>query len=150
MKAYSFRLAGVARVRHLEEGIAAQELAAASGEVARARRDLVLATGLLERCAIPGGNLSIRDVHWTQDQADRLAGSRRARLAALEEAEARRALARDRWTVARRRCAVLERLDDQRRSEWQTEFDRAEAKELDDMASVRGPGRLVASTGGGW
>ena len=66
--------------------------------------------------------------------------SRRAHAAALTEAESRRVLAREQWLVARRRCAVLERLDHRRRAEWQTEFDRTEAKELDDMASVRSLG----------
>lgn len=150
MKAYSFRLAGVARVRQLEEGIARQDLATASGEVADALHRLALATEALENHAVPEGTLSVRDLRWTQDQADRMAESRRAGVAVLEAAEARRALARDRWMVSRRRCAVLERLDDRRRGEWQTEFDRAEAKELDDMASVRGLGRAFASIGGEW
>ena len=149
MKAYAFRLAGVARVRQLEEGIAAQELATSSNEVVRATADLARAAGLLEQLALPGGTLSGGDLHWTADQADRMAASRRDLVMALEAAEARRTAARDRWLVARRRCAVLERLDDRRRSEWQTEFDRSEAKELDDLASVRGPGRQAVAIGGG-
>lgn len=150
MKAYSFRLAGVARVRKLQEGIAAQELAAASHEMTRAKLGVARATELLEQLAVPEGTTTVLDVHWTQDQADRMGESRRAHLVALEAAEARRALARERWLVSRRRCAVLERLDDRRRSEWQTEFDRAEAKELDDMASVRAPRRPALTTGGEW
>ena len=148
MKAYSFRLAGIARVRQLQEGIAAQELAAASHQVMRAKRGVARATELLEQLAIPEGSTSVQDVHWTQDQADRMGASRRAHMVALEAAEVQRAQARDRWLASRRRCAVLERLDDRRRGEWQTEFDRTEAKELDDMASGRTPGRPALPTGG--
>jgi flagellar export protein FliJ len=150
VKAYSFRLAGVARVRQLEEGIAAQELATASRAVALARRDVARTTRRLDELAVPTGAASVRDVQWTQDQADRLGESRRAHLASLEAAEARRAAARDRWLVSRRRCAVLERLDDRRRGEWQTEFDRYEAKELDDMASVGRTGTAAEPGGPRW
>jgi flagellar export protein FliJ len=150
VKAYSFRLAGVARIRRLEEGIAAQELAVAAHAVALARQDVARATRRLGELAAPTGTASVQDVRWTQDQADRLSESRRAHLASLEAAETRRAAARDRWLVSRRRCAVLERLDDRRRGEWQTEFDRSEAKELDDMASVGGPGAPDAAGGARW
>jgi flagellar export protein FliJ len=150
VKAYSFRLAGVARVRQLEEGIAAQELATAARAVALAQRDVARATRQLGELAAPTGATSVHDVRWTEDQADRLSESRRAHLAALEAAETQRAVARDRWLVSRRRCAVLERLDDRRRGEWQTEFDRSEAKELDDMASVGGPGTPAVAGGAGW
>lgn len=150
MKAYAFRLAGVARVRQLEEGIAAQELATAAHAVALAQRAVDRATRQLGELAAPTGAGSVQDVRWTQDQADRLSESRRAHLEALAVAETRRAAARDRWVVARRRCAVLERLDDRRRGEWETEFDRSEAKELDDMATVGGPGASVVPAGAVW
>jgi flagellar export protein FliJ len=140
MKAYSFRLAGVARVRHLQEGIAAQGLATATREVAAAKAGLATATTLLEQLAVPDGTTSVDILRWTGDQADRMGESCRAHASALEAAESRRVVAREQWLAARRRCAVLERLDARRRSEWQTEFDRSEAKELDDIASGRAIG----------
>ena len=140
MRAYSFRLAGVARVRHLQEGIAAQGLATATRDVASAMAGLAHATALLDQLAVPQGTTSADILHWTGDQADRMGEARRAHATALAAAEARREMAREQWLVARRRCAVLERLDARRRSEWQTEYDRAEAKELDDMASGRAIG----------
>jgi len=149
VKAYSFRLAAVARVRQLEDGVAAQQLATASAGVTRAKHGLDRATELLEQLEVPEGSLAVQEVHWAQDQADRMAESRRAHLTALEAAEAERTVARERWLATRRRCAVLERLDDRRRGEWQTEFDRAEGKELDDVASVRALARR-AGTSGGW
>jgi len=136
MRAYSFRLASVARVRALQEGIAAQALATASHRLVRAEVELGRAVSELERLTAPVGETSAEDVHWARDQSDRMGQTRQSATQAVDEAGTLREAAREQWIVARRRCAVLERLDDRRRSEWQIAFDRQEAKELDDLAPV--------------
>ncbi len=136
MKAYRFRLEGVARIRGLQERLAAHTLAGATVILRRAERALVEARAALAALSPPSGSTTGAQVVWTQDQGERLDETRRRRAEAVAAASTAVDDARRAWGEARKRCAMLERLDARQREQWQVTFDRAETKELDDVATV--------------
>jgi flagellar biosynthesis chaperone FliJ len=137
VKAYRFRLATVARIRVLEERVAADRFRVAQRDLRRAQgaedaaaRNLVLLAG-------PAGLMTMAEVTWIGEQAERLA----ATLAACREdvvvAEAGCVEARRHWDIALRRSEVLARLDEQGRVRWRADALRHEAGELDDLSNAR-------------
>jgi flagellar export protein FliJ len=137
VKAYRFRLATVARIRALEERVAAdrfrvaqRDLRQAQGAHDAAARDLGLLKG-------PAGLMTMAEVTWLGEQAERLS----ATLAACREdvvvAEAACVEARRQWDIALRRSEVLARLDEQGRARWRADALRHEAAELDDLSNAR-------------
>jgi flagellar protein FliJ len=137
VKAYSFRLDSVLRVRRMQERVATQRLATAAralqhaeGESARARRSL-------EDMTAPAGRLTIGDISWANDQSTRMSETARDRAEAVEAAAEAARQATEAWGSARQRTAMLERLDERQVALWRVEFERTEAAVLDDVATRR-------------
>ena len=61
----------------------------------------------------------------------------------LEEADVQLDEARTAWLAARRKTAVLDRLDERQRAAWEVEDGREQAKELDELATGRHQAREV-------
>lgn len=137
MKAYRFRLAGVAHIRQAQEQAAANSLALANLALRRAESAREHAIAERNNLRLPEGTVSVDAFSWLQDQAERATEEVARRTHVVLEARAAVDDARRQWVEARQRTAVLERLDDRQRALWQQEFDRSEATEMDDMASMR-------------
>ena len=137
MKAYRFRLAGVAHIRQAQEDAAANVLALANLDLRRAEADRRHAMAVREGLHHPTGTVTPEAIAWIQDQAERASEEIRRCTELVERAHDAVVSARQQWLEARQRCAVLERLDERQRADWQKEFDRLESVELDDLASVR-------------
>jgi flagellar FliJ protein len=137
VRAYRFRLAGVARVRAVQERVAAQQLAVANRDLHHAREARRCAAVALDRLAWPAGPTTPAALQWTADQSDRLASTLRRRTDEAETAEVIAGDAARAWTSARQRGAALERLEVRQRAEWRAEADRLEAGELDELTLAR-------------
>ncbi len=137
MRAYRFRLEEVARVRALQERLAGHSLADATAGLRRAEGALASARASLAALDAPQGETSPGAVSWTRDQSDRMGATRLLRTRDVDEAVEEVASARQAWERARKRCAMIERLDARQRALWQEEFDRSEAKALDDLVATR-------------
>ena len=137
MKAFHFRLATVARIRALEERVAADRLMVARRSLRHAEESLRVAEVALKALETPPGTTSMAAHLWVGDQAERLAET--VRLCEVEMAAARSACAqaRESWDVAVRRSGVLERLGEQALARWRSETLREEAAELDDLSLSR-------------
>ncbi len=141
MKSYRFRLATVARIRALEERVAADRLMTAQRDLRQARESARTAWNALAALEVPPGVTEMAVFLWLGAQADRLSESVRVCSEKVTEAESVCAEARLAWDVAVRRSGVLERLGEQGLARWRGEAQRAEAAELDDLSLVR-HGRL--------
>ena len=141
MKAYHFRLATVARIRALEERVAADRFRVAQRDLRQARESAQAAWNALATLEAPTGVSEMTAFVWLGDQADRLSESVRVSSEKVAEAEVACAEARLAWDVAVRRSGVLERLAEQGLARWRSEALREEAAELDDLSLVR-HGRL--------
>ena len=137
MKAFHFRLATVARIRALEERVAADRFMVAQRVLRQhesAARAAEVELGTLEA---PQGMTTMAALHWVADQADRLADAVRVCHENVAAAESACQEARAAWDVAVRRSGVLERLGEQELARWRHETLRAEAAELDDLSLAR-------------
>jgi flagellar export protein FliJ len=137
VRAYRFRLATVARIRALEESVARERLMVAQRDVRLAREAVGAAEAALGALRAPTGLSTMAALTWTGEQADRLAGTVRARRTAMAAAASRCVEARLAWDVASKRSGALERLDAQRFARWRDETARQEATELDDLSHAR-------------
>ncbi|HTU38819.1 MAG TPA: flagellar export protein FliJ [Acidimicrobiales bacterium] len=137
MRAFRFRLESVARVRQLQERLAAEQLALATRELraAQARCDDIRAA--TKQLTFPEGPSQMAALLWVHDQSARLSDLLRQREAQAAQAEAGADRARGAWLEAERRCRALRRLEERKRERWQLDADRADGAELDDMATVR-------------
>jgi flagellar export protein FliJ len=137
MKSYHFRLATVARIRALEERVARDRYMVSLRERRQAEDALRAAKQALLSFEAPRGTMSIDDVRWSADQAERLSrsvlGSFEVWRKVSETCEERRHA----WTVASKRSGVLERLDESERVAWREEWDRQAILELDDHTNSR-------------
>jgi flagellar export protein FliJ len=137
VKAYRFRLATVARIRALEERVAADRFRVAQRDLRRAQGAEDAAARDLGLLAGPAGLMTMAEVTWIGEQAERLS----ATLAACREdvvvAEVACVEARRQWDIALRRSEVLARLDEQGRVRWRADALRHEAAELDDLSNAR-------------
>jgi flagellar export protein FliJ len=137
VKAYRFRLATVARIRALEERVAADRFMVAQRDLRRAQGAERAAARDLGLLAGPEELTTMAEVSWIGEQAERLA----ATLAACRDDVATAAEActdaRRHWDVALRRSEVLQRLHEQGMARWRAESLRHEAAELDDLSNSR-------------
>lgn len=131
-----FRLAGLLRLRRLQEEQAAAVLARANAEAARAGREhaeirTVMAETLLPARADGGA--------WAAAVADRAAVASMVTEAALvaEVATRRGELAAGEWTAARTTVATLDKLGERHESVVRAEDERAEQLVLDEAAARR-------------
>jgi flagellar export protein FliJ len=137
VKAFRFRLATVARIRALEERVAAERFMAAQRALREAEESVRVTARALATLEAPRGTTTMAAHLWVGDQADRLAeavGVCRANVVAAASACAE---ARGAWDVAVRRSGVLERLGEQELARWRSEALREEAAELDDLSLSR-------------
>jgi flagellar export protein FliJ len=137
MRAYRFRLATVARVRVLEERVAQERFLAAFRTVRNAEDAARAARSALGALQAPRGSVTVADVVWLGDQAERRSATLRACQEMVVEARSHCAEARLAWNLAAKRASVLERLDDEGRAEWRRDALRQEVAELDDLSQVR-------------
>jgi len=137
VKAFSFRLESVARVREHQERAAAQDLAVATRCLRLVRSECAEARAALHGLAVPRGRAEAAALHWVQGQSERMATTLRRHEELVTAAEAAVRESRQAWVAAERRCTMLRRLEERQRSRWQVDADRAAASELDDMATVR-------------
>ncbi len=137
MKAFHFRLATVARIRALEERVAADRFRTAQRVLRHEQAAARAAEAALDTLEAPRGVTSMAALNWVGDQAERLAETVRVCRESVAAADAACTEARDAWDVAVRRSGVLERLGEQERARWRSEALRAEAAELDDLSLAR-------------
>jgi flagellar export protein FliJ len=137
MKAYQFRLATVARIRALEERVAADRFRLSLRHVRLAEEIERAARGALAELESPTEVATMSAHQWTGDQADRLAASLRMSQEAVVAAELGCTEARHAWKEATKRSGVLERLHEDGLARWREEVMRREAAELDDLSHAR-------------
>ena len=137
MKSYQFRLATVARIRALEERVAADSLRMAQRDLRQAQASVRAAEDALATLEAPHGVVTMSAFLWVGDQAERLAETVRQCGEHLAAAAASCAEARAVWDAAVRRSEVLERLGEQGLTRWCDEAMREEAAELDDLTLAR-------------
>ena len=137
MKAFHFRLATVARIRALEERVAADRFRTAQRVLRHEQESARAAEAALDSLEAPRGVTSMAALNWVGDQAERLAETVRVCRENVVAAESACAEARSAWDLAVRRSGVLERLGEQERARWRSEALRAEAAELDDLSLAR-------------
>lgn len=137
MRAFRFRLESVARVRQLQERLAAEQLALATRELRAAQARCADIRAATKQLTFPEGPSQMAALLWVHDQSARLSDLLRQREAQAAQAEAGADRARGAWLEAERRCRALRRLEERKRERWQLDADRADGAELDDMATVR-------------
>jgi flagellar biosynthesis chaperone FliJ len=146
MRAYSFRLQSVQRVRSIEVARARQRVAALARALAAARsRELELAKSYSSR-STQLGEISARHFLAQQDYERRLAESLAEATSDRQVIEAQLFRARGEAGQAEIREGVLEHLDDRRRNEWITALRHEDALELDDFATLRAALSAVEAT----
>lgn len=132
----SFRLAGLLRLRRLEEERAAAGLAAANAATREAEDERDELTTVMAGTIFP---------RHTDENAWRSAVAARASLTALvgeaavavDVAVRRGEIAAEDWTAARTRVAMLDKLAERHEALVRAEEDRAEQQLLDEVASRR-------------
>jgi flagellar export protein FliJ len=137
VKVYRFSLATVLRIRALEERMARERLMLSQRDLRGAQERCRSAQTRLGQLEAPSGPTTINEVRWTGEQASRLADEVRASTAMLLAAASLRDEARESWRAASKRSSALERWDAQGRARWRDAATRAEATELDDLATAR-------------
>jgi flagellar export protein FliJ len=137
MRAFRFRLESVARVREHQERATAQDLALATRQLREAQVRCAEIRAATRRLAFPEGRAQMAALLWVHDQSARLGELLRRREAEWAKAETRADEARQAWVEAERRCRALRRLEERKRERWQLDDDRAQAAELDEMATIR-------------
>lgn len=137
MKRFRFALASVARVRALEERVAREQYLMAQGSLGRAEQRHRLAREVLEAQEALDGALTMGEVRWSFDQAARGAAAVHEAAGARDAARAAAALELERWRTAARRASALERLEASARAAWLDQLRDEEARDLDDLATLR-------------
>jgi flagellar protein FliJ len=137
VRAFRFRLESVARVREHQERAAASALALATRELREAQVRCADIRAATRQLTFPEGRAQMAALLWVHDQSARLGELLRRREAERAQAQTRADEARTAWVDAERRCRALRRLEARQRERWQLDYDRAQAAELDDMATVR-------------
>ena len=145
MKAYRFRLERVRQMRKAQETIARMELATAN----QALRDSIVSRDHLSEkyAAMPRGTGMQAYEDYSRERYELELVERAFALAgqAVGTAAGNVATCQIRWVDTRRQVAVLDRLDQRRRSEHALEQNRLEVKEIDDIVAAR-----YASNGHGY
>ena len=145
MKAYRFRLERVREMRRAQESMARMALATANQLLSKniELRDRLLA----KYVEMPKGG-GMQDYGDYIRERQQLELAERAVALANNEvgiAASNVATSQIRWIDAKRQVAVLDRLDERRRSEYRIELDRQDVKEIDDIVAAR-----YASNGHGY
>jgi hypothetical protein len=147
MKAYTFRLGTVLRIRGVESLLARQQVGVAGRALGAASGRERSAIETYEATARPPGELEGSGFVAARERGERLAS------VMLSATAARAAHERDLWAQRRaalgaeRRVAVLERLDDRRRREWFVAVQHEDVAILDDFATVRAAARAMEVDG---
>jgi hypothetical protein len=142
MKAYSFRLGAVLRVRRVETLLARQRVGAAARDLGLAvvrERDI---TAAYDDGTRPPGRLEGTAFLANYERGERLAGMLVSATDLRSAREAHLGSERLEAVLAERRVAVLERLDERRRLEWLAAVQHEDVAVLDDFAT----GRAAAGT----
>ncbi|MGB3412743.1 MAG: flagellar FliJ family protein [Microthrixaceae bacterium] len=138
MKGYRFRLEPAMRVRRLQEENARARLARARIAADQAVSETARRRSLLDRVREPrSSEASTDDWHAARDRRDRMAAALRAAQSAEAHALDIALGHQGNWEEAAAELKVLERLDERSREEWRLEQNRAEQKELDELATAR-------------
>ncbi|HTO00145.1 MAG TPA: flagellar FliJ family protein [Microthrixaceae bacterium] len=138
MRGYRFRLEPAMRVRKLQEENARARLARARLAADQAMNETSRRRGLLNRDREPrSSDASAHDWNSERDRRDRLAAALRAAQSAEAHALDVALGYQSNWEEAAAELKVLERLDERSREEWRLEQNRAEQKELDELATAR-------------
>lgn len=146
MKAYTFRLAPVLKVRRLQEEQARAALARARIEAARAAEQTTLRRGLLgtaRAVGLPSG----RSDAWRaeQERHQRLTQAVLAARAAELRASELVATRIEDWNQAAREVAAIERLDEKARAQHLAEMAAQDQRDTDEQAATL-HARVQAST----
>ncbi len=138
MKGYRFRLEPAMRVRRLQEENARARLAQARLAADQAMTETGRRRSLLDRVREPASD-GASTVDWLaeRDRRDRLATALRAAQSAEAHALDIALGFEHNWEEAAAELKILERLDERAREEWRLEQNRAEQKELDELATAR-------------
>lgn len=130
----AFRLAGLLRLRHLQEEQAAAGLARANAVVQAAQDKQVAEMGMLVQATFPAHTNTIG---WDAAVATRaaLAGILGETAVAVDVAARRAEIATGEWQAARSRVATLEKLEDRHVTQVRRDEDHAEQLVLDEAAS---------------
>lgn len=133
----TFRLAGLLRLRRMQEEQAAADLARANAERHAAAERRRTSESLLGGSTLPSVG---DDLTWRAAVAGRAALTSLATesVAALELAGERVRQASDHWSDARTRATTLSKLEDRHEAEVRAEEERTEQLALDEVAGRRG------------
>ncbi len=137
MKSYRFRLASVARIRALEERVARNRLMLDLRDLHYAQEMERSASASLAALDPPSGLVSIAEVRWIEDQAERLSDSVRSCQLKVRTAESACVESRQSWNEAIKRAGALARLERQEYVNWRAEALREETAEIDEIGSTR-------------
>jgi flagellar export protein FliJ len=137
MRNYHFRLATILRIRALEERVARDRYMVSLRERRQAEEVLRAAKEALLSLEAPQGVVSIGDVRWSADQAERMSSAILASFEVWRHVSERCEEQRRAWSEASKRSSVLERLDESGRAAWREETLRQETLELDDVTNSR-------------
>jgi flagellar biosynthesis chaperone FliJ len=141
LKRFRFRLAQVQRVRELQEDQARAALLTAHRRAHDAATQVDASLAEYARRSFPPGPLSNDQFERSLFLLDTAAGMVGVARAAHSDALATVEIHREEWTAARRRVAVLERLEERRRAEHELDARRAEDRLTDDLVIARFGGR---------
>ncbi len=137
MKRYTFRLAGVARIRAIEEKASKDKLMIALRELRAAEQMQRSAEAALAEMQAPTGLVTMAEFLWSFDQASRLSDAIRHCREAVDEAASVFAERRQAWSDASKKSQVLEKLEAQALLKWRDEELHEEVMEMDDMSNAR-------------
>lgn len=143
MKAFKFRLQTVLDMRQREEEARGRELAEAmtalDQEQAKLSELRILEANALAEYHLlqKEGRLDVQAIQWFQTYSMGLTASIQAQLQRIAQAENRVAERRARLIEAARAKQVLDQLKTQARAEYQKAADLEEAKQMDEMATLR-------------
>jgi hypothetical protein len=137
VKAYTFRLGVVARIRALEERVARERFMLATRDKRLAEEREVTASTELARLAPVTGEVFASELRWSGAQSERQAVLVRERHDEVLRTSLLRDEAHEAWSVASKRAGVLERLREQGVARWRDDLLAEEAAELDDLSNAR-------------
>ena len=137
MKKYKFRLETVLKVRTTQEDLARAALAHANQRVTNAEAMLASRASRYSSMAMGHGMRSTNSFLSERFVHEMAARSVKQAEALREDARREAAEKRDAWSKAAQEVSVLERLDERRRTEHETEMARQAELEVDDIVVGR-------------
>jgi hypothetical protein len=146
MKAYSFRLGAVLRVRRVETLLARQRVGAVSRDLGRAVVREAEISATYENGTRASGCLDGAAFLANYERGGRLAGMLVSAGEVRSDLETCLGSERLRAVLAERKVAVLERLDERRRLEWLAAVQHEDVAVLDDFATGRAAAGAMAAT----